>query len=86
MELKKVLNLLNNQYCKSLKRYENAYHFMRDFDQQLKRFNSDYLKLIGAVLSGDANEIRVDLRRSLLYIHATFNEKSKLDLELCGIY
>ena len=86
MEIKKVLNLLTNQYFKSFKRFENAYSSMSDFNKQVKDFNSRYLKLISAVLSGDANEIRISLYSSLLYIHATLNEKSKLDLELLGIF
>ena len=86
METKKVLNLLTNQYFKSFKRFENAYSFMSDFSKKVKDFNNRYLKLIGAVLSGDANEIRVALYGSLLYIHATINEQYKLKLELLGIF
>ena len=85
MEIKKVLNLLTNQYFKSFKRFENSYSFMPDFSERVKDFNKRYLKLIGAVLSGDANEIRVALYGSLLYIHATINEQYKLKLELLGI-
>ena len=85
MEIKKVLNLLTNQYFKSFKRFENSYSFMPDFSERVKDFNKRYLKLIGAVLSGDANEIRVVLYGSLIYIYATTNEKEKLDLELLGI-
>ena len=86
METKKILNLLNNQYFKSLKHFENVYSFMSDFNKQLKGFNSGYLKLISAVLSGDTNDIRVSLYSSLLYIHATLDEKEKLDLELLDIF
>ena len=68
MEIKKILNLLTNQYFKSFKRFENAYSFMSDFNKQVKDFNSGYLKLIGAVLNGDANEIHVVLYSSLFYI------------------
>ena len=85
MEKKEVLQKLNNQYFKSFKRFENAYSFMTDFNEQVKDFNNRYLKLISAVLSGDANDIRVALYSSLLYIHATIDEKDKLDLELLGI-
>ena len=83
---KKILNLLTNQYFKSFKRFESAYSFMSDFNKQVKDFNNNYLKLIGAVLNGDANDIRVVLYGSWLYIYATLNEKEKLDLELLGIF
>ena len=86
METKKVLNLLTNQYFKSFKHFENTYSFMRNFDKQIKEFNDNYLKLIGAILSGDINTIRVNLHSSKIYIYATFNEKAKLDLELLGIF
>ena len=83
MEIKKVLNLLTNQYFKSFKRFENIYSYMSDFSKQVKEFNNGFLKLISAVLSGgDVNEIRVNLHSSLLYIHATNNEQCKLDEEL----
>ena len=85
METKKILNLLTNQYFKSLKRFESTYAFMPNLGKKIQEFNSDYLKLIGAVLKGDANEIRVTLYSSLLYIRATINEKDKLNLELLGI-
>ena len=86
MEIKKVLNLLTNQYFKSFKRFENTYSFMSDFSKQVKRFNSGYLNLISAVLSGDVNEIRVSLYSSMFYICATVNEKDKLDFELLGTF
>ena len=83
METKKVLRLLNNQYFKSLKRFENVYKKINLYSKEIKTFNKGYLKLISAVLSGDVNDIRVSLYRSLVYIYATPNEKDKLDLELC---
>ena len=86
METKKVLNLLNNQYFKSLKRFENVYKKISLYNEGLKDFNEEYLKLIGAVLNGDVNEIRAVLYGSLLYIYATLNEKDKLQLELLGIF
>ena len=86
MEIKKVLNLLNNQYFKSLKRFESAYSFMSDFNEQVKDFNNNFSRLIGVVLNGDANEIRVALHASCLYIYATINEKDKLDLEILGLF
>ena len=83
MEIKKVLNLLTNQYFKSFKRFENIYSYMSYFKSQVKEFNNGFLKLISAVLnSGDVNEIRISLHSSLLYIHATTNEKNKLNEEL----
>ena len=82
MEIKKILNLLNNQYFKSLKRFQSVYKKINLYNKGLKTFNEGYLKLIGAVLSGDVNEIRVSLHSSLVYIHATNNEQCKLNLEL----
>ena len=86
MEIKKVLNLLTNQYFKSFKRFEKVYKKINLYSEGLKVFNSSYLKLISAVLSGDANEIRASLYGSLFYIYATINEKDKLDFELLGIF
>ena len=82
MEIKKVLNLLANQYYKSFKRFEKVYSLMSDFSKQVKSFNSGYLKLISAVLNDDVSEIRISLHKSLVYIYATLSEKDKLDLEL----
>ena len=76
MEIKRVLNLLNNQYCKSLKRYEKQYGFMSDFNEQIKEFNNDYLKIVSAVLSGKATLL--DLNANWVYTVATFDEKEKL--------
>ena len=86
MELKKVLNLLNNQYFKSFKRFQNAYSFMPDFNERVKKFNEDYLNIISAVLSGDVEQIRTSLRGNSVYYWATYNEKDKLDLELLGAF
>ena len=85
METKKVLNLLTNQYFKSLKRFEKVYKKINLYSQGLKDFNEEYLKLISAVLSGDTNDIRVSLYGSLFYVYAATNEKDKLNLELLGI-
>ena len=82
MEIKKVLNLLTNQYFKSLKRFENVYKKINLYNKELKTFNEGYLKLIGAVLSGDANEIRVSLYGNLFFIYATLNEQDKIQSEL----
>ena len=86
MEIKKVLNLLSNQYAKSFKRFENDYSFMSNFSEQVKDFNNDFLRIISAVLSGDANEIRASLFGSMFYVNATLNEQKKLDFELLGIF
>ena len=81
MELKRVLNLLNNQYFKSFKRFEHVYYYMPDFNEEVKEFNQCYLKLISAVLSGDREKIRAALK-CRVYFWATINEKDKLDFEL----
>ena len=82
MEIKKVLNLLTNQYFKSLKRFEIVYKKINFYKQGLKTFNEDYLKVISAALSGDTNDMRVSLYGSLFYIYATISEKEKIDFEL----
>ena len=86
MEIKEVLNLLTNQYFKSFKRFEKVYSVLSGFRAQVKRFNSGYLKLIGAVLSGDVNEIRVSLHSSFFYIYAARSEQDKLDFELLEMF
>ena len=81
---KKILNLLNNQYFKSFKRFENTYPFASSFKERAKEFNSDYLNLVAAVLSGDANQIYevLTIKRNWLYVYATYNEQEKLNFEL----
>ena len=78
MEIKKILQKLNNQYFKSLKRFEKVYKKINLYSNGIKTFNEGYLKAISAVLSGDANDIRVSLCSSLVYIYATINEKDEL--------
>ena len=86
MDIKKALNLLNNQYFKSLKRFENVYKKINLYSKGLKDFNEEYLKLAGAVLNGDVNDIRAALYGSLFFIYATLSEKEKLEFELLGIF
>ena len=85
MDLKKVLNLLNNQYFKSFKRFENMYSRMSDFNERVKEFNNDFLKVISAVLSGDNDQIYRSLKGNWVYTCATINEQDKLNFELLGI-
>ena len=85
MEIKRALNLLTNQYFKSLKRFEKVYEKINLYSKELKTFNEGYLKLVGAVLSGDTNDIRAALHGSLFYIYATLNEQGILNFELLGI-
>ena len=86
MEIKKVLNLLTNQYCKSFKRFQNACSFMPDFNEKVKEFNEDYLKLTSAVLVGDVEQIYANLAGNRIYVWATYNEQNKLRLELLGAF
>ena len=85
MELKKVLNLLNNQYFKSFKRFENMYSHVSDFSEQVKKFNNDFLRIISAVLTGDNDQIYRSLKGNWVYTCATINEKDTLNLELLEI-
>ena len=77
MEIKKVLQKLNNQYFKSLKRFEKA-HRLNDtyYAEKLKEFNNDYLKIVSAVINHDTYGL--DLSTKWLYICATINEKNEL--------
>ena len=38
------------------------YSRMSDFDEQVKKFNNDFLKVISAVLSGDNDQIYKSLK------------------------
>ena len=61
MELKEVLNLLNNQYFKSLKRFEKMYSLSETFFKvELKKFNNDYLKLVSAVINCDTYDLNLN--------------------------
>ena len=82
METKNFLNLLNNQYFKSVKRFENAYKKEGYYHWKLKYFNKEYLKVIGAVLSGDASGACIILGRSSFFHCATEKEKEKIKLAL----
>ena len=54
MEKKEVLQKLTNQYFKSLKRFEKTHNLNEIFFKvELKKFNSDYLKLVSAVINND---------------------------------
>ena len=46
MEIKKALNLLTNQYFKSLKHLEHDYEKTSLYSERLKDFNEGYLKLM----------------------------------------
>ena len=77
MEKKEVLKKLNNQYFKSLKRFEKMYNLSETFFKvELKKFNNDYLKLVSAVINSDTYDL--DLSTNWVYICATINEKSEL--------
>ena len=77
MEIKKVLQKLNNQYFKSLKRFEKAYRLNDTYyAEKLKEFNNDYLKIVSAVINHDTYGL--DLRTKWLYICATINEENEL--------
>ena len=82
MEKKEVLQKLNNQYFKSLKRFEKVYKKTNLYKKEIKAFNKGYLSLISAVLGGDANKISASLYGNLFYIYATDSEKDELNFEL----
>ena len=75
MENKDILQKLNNQYFKSLKRFKKMCKFgERCYEKELKEFNSDYLKIISAVINHDTYDL--DLSNKWLYTCATINEKN----------
>ena len=67
LELKKAVNLLANQYFKSFKRFESARSYMSNFNEQVEKFNQEYLNLISAVLNSDTDKIYANLHESLMY-------------------
>ena len=58
MEIQNILQKLNNQYFKSLKRFEKAYRLNDTYySKKLKEFNDDYLKLVSAVINHDIRDL-----------------------------
>ena len=77
MEIKKVLQKLNNQYFKSFKRFEKIYeNFGFVFNEKLIDFNNDFLKIINAIINNKTDNL--DLDTNWIYFYATINEKSEL--------
>ena len=77
MENKNILQKLNNQYFKSLKRFEKAYHLNDTYyAKKFEEFNSDYLKIISAVIN--KNTYNLDLNSNRVYISATISEKNEI--------
>ena len=77
MEKKEVLQKLNNQYFKSLKRFEKIHkNFGFVFNEKLIDFNIDFLKIISAIINNKTDIL--DLNVNWVYICATTNEKSEL--------
>ena len=83
MEIKKILQKLNNQYFKSLKRFEHVYFYMSNFDEQVKKFNDNFLNLMSAVINNKTDNL--DLNANLVYIYATTNEKNELRILIDSI-
>ena len=83
MEIKNILQKLNSQYFKSLKRFEHSYHFMPNFDERVKKFNDNFLNLTSAIINNKTDNL--DLNANLVYIHATINEKNELRILLDSI-
>ena len=77
MEIKKVLQKLNNQYFKSFKRFEKIYkNFGFVFNEKLIDFNTDFLKIISTIINNKTDIL--DLNSNWVYIYATINEKNEL--------
>ena len=77
MEIKKVLQKLNNQYFKSFKRFEKIYkNFGFVFNEKLIDFNTDFLKIISTIINNKTDIL--DLNSNWVYVYATANEKNGL--------
>ena len=77
MEIKKVLQKLNNQYFKSLKHFEKLYKdYGFVFHEKLIDFNTDYLRIISTIINNRTDIL--DLNANWVYVYATANEKNGL--------
>ena len=83
MEKKEILQKLNNQYFKSLKRFEKSFSCRSDFEDEINDFNNDYLKIISAVLNNDTYGL--NLNTNFIYICATINEKNGIRILIDSI-
>ena len=76
MEIKNILQKLNNQYFKSLRRMCKVFVDCSIFGEYKSKINSDYLKLISVVINNETNIL--DLDANWVYVYATTNEKNEL--------
>ena len=84
MEIKKVLQKLNNQYFKSLKRFEKLYkNFGFVFNEKLIDFNTDYLRIISTIINNRTDIL--DLNVNWVYVYATTNEKNEIRILIDSI-
>ena len=84
MEIKKILQKLNNQYFKSFKRFEKIHkNFGFVFDEKLIDFNDDFLKIISAIINNKTDVLDLDV--NWIYICATNNEKSEIRILIDAI-
>ena len=83
MEIKNILQKINNQYFKSLKRFEHVYFYMLNFDERVRKFNNEFLNLVSAIINNKTDNL--DLNANLVYIYATTNEKNELRILLDSI-
>ena len=79
MNQKEVLKKLNSQYFKSFSRFEHDYHHMSDFDEKVKKFNQEYLRIISAVLKDDVDKVLAAFKHSWIYFESTLNEKEQVE-------
>ena len=77
MEKKEVLQKINNQYFKSLKRFEKLYkNFGFVFYEKLIDFNTDFLRIISTIINNRTDIL--DLNANRIYFYASANEKNEL--------
>ena len=76
MEIKNILKKINSQYFKSLRRMCKEFVDCSFFGEYKSKINSDYLKLISAVINNDTNIL--SLTNNLVYIWAKKKKKNAL--------
>ena len=84
MEIKNILQKINNQYFKSFKRFEKIYkNFGFVFNEKLIDFNTDFLRIISTIINNKTDIL--DLNTNQVYIYATTNKKNELRILINSI-
>ena len=77
MEIKKVLQKLNNQYFKSLKHFKKIYkNYGSLFKKRLKIFNTHFLEIISAIINNKTDTL--NLYSNWVFLYLDDNERDEL--------